>query len=141
MSEQEQMQPIVERRVSWTSRFGCFFGVILWSILMLIPGFFCVLAFQGEIALWHGSNIPDPTEHPVIQVKLISEIDASGLIITRSYVATDADDNVCVESDISYLLWDGADENQNVKYCQCYLRVDDGVRWLYQGSTSGACGR
>lgn len=135
MSEQEQ--PVIERRVNWASRIGCFAGVFIWSLIMLIPGFFCAIAFQGELALWYGDSMPDSAEHPVIQVKLISEIEASGFIITNSYITGGDDTATCVQSNITYLLWNG--DGENAQYCQCYERESVEENWVYQQTILGTC--
>jgi hypothetical protein len=115
-------------------RAGC---LIIWIPLILLPIIFIVLATQNEIAVWHGDSMPEGSAHPVIQVKLIMEIDTRGLNITRSYLATETDQSLCVQTDVSFLLWQG--RGDNVSYCDCYAREATTQPWLFSASTAGVC--
>ncbi|MBK9122882.1 MAG: hypothetical protein IPM16_07130 [Chloroflexi bacterium] len=123
--------PMTVRGCLW--RAGC---LIIWFPLILLPIVLLALAVQGEIALWHRSDFPDSHEHPFLQAKLLMDIDTRGLNLTRSFIASgEGSDAVCVQTYVSYMLWQG--EGEPSSYCDCYAR--SGERWALQSTAAGDC--
>lgn len=133
----ETGEPIVVKEK--LSRRGCLWRVgcvAVWLPLMLLPLLLLLIAVQGEIALWHPADFPDSAEHPFFQAKLLMDIDTRGLNVTRSYIAARSDDGaVCVQTHVSYVLWQG--EGPPASYCDCYARSSE--RWTLQSSSQGTC--
>lgn len=118
-------------------RLGCFVGVSLWVIVLLIPGFLFLLAIEGEIAVWHGAGFPEPEAHPLLQVKLLMEIDTRGLNITASHISHETSTAACVQTNVNYVLWQG--EGEPASYCDCYTRPDASASWALSETYPGAC--
>ncbi len=118
-------------------RLGCGLGLIVWLIVMLIPGFLFLLAIQQEISIWHGGGFPERDYHPALQIKLMMDIDTRGVSITRSYTAVSEDNATCVETQVQYILWQGRGEP--AAYCDCYTRASLQGDWSYRGTQQGAC--
>ncbi len=134
----------VGRREAHIKRAGCGCAVIAWSLIMLLPLALFILAAQGEIALWHGDRIPDASAHPMLQVRLLSEIRSQGLVITTSSLAhqsqQDGEARACVQTHVRYLMWEG--EGQDASYCDCYARPaesDANADWQYLGTSLDTC--
>lgn len=134
---QEQAVVYVGHMRAYARRTGCLIAVLLWSLFMLFPMFLFLLAINGEIALWHGGNFPENESHPLLQVKLLSEIQTRGLNITASYVAESSETAACVQTDVRYLLWQGRGEN--ISYCDCYTRETAQSTWTPAATTRGVC--
>jgi hypothetical protein len=125
----------VGRRSAYLKRAGCGLAVLLWMVVLLIPGLFFLLAIQGEVALWHGAGVPEPEAHPLLQVKLLMEVETRGLNITRSVPIIQSNDVTCMQTSVNYLLWQG--EGNNVSYCDCYRR--NGEMWEFISTNEGNC--
>jgi hypothetical protein len=111
-------------------------GLILWfSVLMLPCGLFW-FASGGEIILHH-ANIPEPVTHPLLQIGTVMNSQESGMQITTSYITTQTDTDMCVQTNVSYLLWKSRSENPNTSFCDCYQRENES--WLATSTTSGNC--
>lgn len=117
-------------------RLGC---LAIWFPLIMLPLVLFALAIQGEVALWHNSAFPSGAEHPVLQIKLLMDIDTRGLNVTRSYVSSSADGNnaACVQTHVRYLLWQG--ESTPADYCDCYARASDAEPWTLTSTAAGQC--
>ncbi|GAB1421819.1 hypothetical protein MASR2M15_20100 [Anaerolineales bacterium] len=116
-------------------RAGCGFLLIGWFLLLLLPCFLFSLAARGTLGIGH-PGLPEPENHPLVQVQLISEIDYRGLALTRSYLSSQTDSNLCIETAVSYLLWEG--EGDNALYCECYFLTDSGD-WQYNEFLDQPC--
>jgi hypothetical protein len=127
----------VGQRRAFVRRIGCGFAVILWAVFMLIPGFLLLLAVQNEVIIWHGSSVPEPEAHPLLQVKLLMEIQTRGVSITTSQPQTSANNQTCMQTHVRYVLWQG--QGENVSYCDCYTRLEGGA-WQFMSTASGNCG-
>lgn len=132
--EQPEIIYVGQRR-AYTRRFGCGLAVLAWLLVLLIPGFLFLLAIQGEIVLWHGGDVPASESHPLLQVKLLMEIETRGLNITRSTPVTQSESETCMQTVVSYLLWQG--EGSNVSYCDCYERANE--TWQLTSTGDGSC--
>jgi hypothetical protein len=111
-------------------------GLVIWFLLLMSPCALFWFASGGELILHH-ANIPDPVSHPLLQIGTISESDYRGLRITTSYVTTQTETNMCVETHANYLLWRSRGESPNTAFCDCYARAND--TWQFTTTTSGVC--
>jgi hypothetical protein len=137
MSENEQPLPEVAetpvsiRPRSRLRRLGCWIGLTIWLILLLLPCVMIALISQGEIAIQLG-NVPGQS----FRVWLIQEATERGLGIARPSVYTTGDNsNVCLQTDTSFLLWMG--KGGSTSYCECYTH--NGDDWKSLGATQGSC--
>jgi len=125
------------RRRAWYKRPGCLVGVVIWFIVMLLPLFLFILAIEGELTINHPGDVPNKFAHPMLQVKLIMEIDYRGLSITTSSVNREGDDDLCIENQTRYLLWQG--EGEPATYCQCYSRDEADDDWQRTEQPGATC--
>jgi hypothetical protein len=112
-------------------RFGCAFGLLLWALLLLSPCPFIILAIQGQIVI-------DTGDAPEQQLRLwlIMEADQRGIGFSQAFVERNGDE-VCVETNVQFLLWQG--DADPVKYCQCYLNMENMDTWSLSETYSGDC--
>ena len=111
-------------------RIGCGIGFVIWVILLLFPCFAIALIAQGEIAVQLG-DVPGQS----FRVWLIQDASERGLGIARPSVHTDANSNVCLQTDTSFLLWMG--KGESTSYCECYTHDSD--NWKSVNSAQGSC--
>lgn len=121
-------------------RLGCGLLLVIWFMLLLTPCTLFYLATNGEIRVWH-SDIPEPHSHPRLLVELVSEIDYRGLRLERSSsVDNDLSDNAtCVQTSVSYLLWESIEDDLDTTYCDCYVREDDVSEWVLTSTVLNMC--
>lgn len=121
-------------------RLGCWLLLVFWFALLLTPCGLFYLAANGEIRLEHG-QVPDAHAHPRLLIALISESDDRGLRIESSTIKTaDEDSMLCVETVVTFLLWESSGGNQNVHFCDCYRRLDEASSWDLISTHGAACG-
>ncbi|MBC8171971.1 MAG: hypothetical protein H7X77_09870 [Anaerolineae bacterium] len=125
------------RRRAYAGRLGCAGLVLAWALCLLIPGVLMYLAVQGEIAIWHGSSVPEWEQHPLLQVKLLMEIETRGISITTSTSITLPADVTCMQTDVRFVLWQGSGDNVN--YCDCYQGDESGKVWQLISTIRGVC--
>jgi hypothetical protein len=125
------------RRRAYAGRFGCALIVLGWSLCLLIPGLLMYLAVQGEIALWHGGDVPAREDHPRFQVKLLMEAETRGISVTTSIPLTLPANVTCMQTDVRFVLWEGSGDN--VSYCDCYQGDTSGEVWQLISTTNGVC--
>ena len=129
------------RKKSLPRRIGCWLLIAVWFAILLTPCGLFYLAANGEIRLQH-SQIPDPHAHPRLLISLISESDDRGLRIESSTIqAEGGEPGICVETSVRFLLWESSGGNQNVSYCDCYLRPNPGSAWELISTYGTACSR
>ncbi len=120
-------------------RLGCWLLIVIWFLFLLTPCGLFYLAANGEIRLDH-SEIPDAHAHPRLLVSLISESESRGLRIERSTLKIAQDDTqLCVETAVTFLLWESSGGNQDVHFCDCYLRADVDSAWRLESTFGAAC--
>jgi hypothetical protein len=124
-------EKLTAKGIAW--RAGC---IVIWLPLILLPLLLMLLALNGELVVWHGNDMPDREAHPWFKATLIMEIDTRGLNITRSSLVSGADGLTCVQTDVSFVLWQGEGEPAN--YCDCYQRA--GEAWQLVSTGAGICG-
>ena len=137
MSENEQPLPDVEQTPvpikprSRLRRLGCWLGLAIWLVLLLLPCFMIALIAQGEIAIQLG-DLPGQS----FRVWLIQDATERGLGIARPSVHSNGDNsNICLQTDINFLMWMGKGDSTSV--CECYTR--DGDNWKSVSSAQGSC--
>lgn len=108
-------------------RVGC---VVVWFVAMMIPFVLFILAARGEIIIPTG-DAPDQR----IRLWLIMEPYERGLGISQATVI-EVDGLSCVQTDVSFLLWEGQAED-GLTYCECYARRD--AAWDLQSVAEGRC--
>lgn len=111
-------------------------GLVLWFSILMLPCTLFWFASGGEIILHHAS-IPEPVTHPLLQIGTVMNSRDSGMQITTSYITNQTDADMCVQTNVSYLLWKSRGENQNTSFCDCYKRENES--WLATSTTSGGC--
>jgi hypothetical protein len=124
----QDVAPIKPR--SRLRRIGCGIGFVIWIVLLLFPCLAIALIAQGEVAVQLG-GVPGQS----LRVWLIQDATERGLGIARPSVHADANSNVCLQTDTSFLLWMGS--STSTSYCECYTH--EGDNWNPVSSTQGAC--
>lgn len=124
---------------AWWQRRGCLFGLLAWLGLMAIPFCLLLLAFQQEITINHWGDVPSRFEHPLAQVVLIMEPRNQGLRFTRSTVQRLDENRVCMQTYISFWIWEGQAQD-SIQYCKCYSRADKADEWDGGVVTTGSDG-
>ena len=127
------------RKKSLPRRLGCWLLVAVWFLFLSTPCGLFYLAANGEIRFEH-NQIPDPHAHPRLLISLISERADRGLRIERSTIAFIEDSaRLCVETAVTFLLWQSSAGNQNVVFCDCYWRADADSAWQLASTFGAAC--
>ncbi|MBC8099657.1 MAG: hypothetical protein H7Y11_09455 [Armatimonadetes bacterium] len=138
VNEDETAIPLpAPRKRGVVGRVGCVGALLLWLIVILFPAFLLVLAVQGEVTVWHGSDVPEPGLHPLLQVNLLMEIQTRGVSITTSTPSTQPGDLTCMQTEVRFVLWQGTGDN--VGYCDCYTRANAQAPWQFVRMGQGAC--
>lgn len=136
---QQTRRSIFKTPESTLGRVGCGVGLVLWFALLLTPCALFYMAMYGQITIHH-ANIPEPEAHPLVQVQLVMEPDNRGLRVTTSQSQSASEHDMCVQTDVRYLLWQSeSDESQNVSFCDCYIRDDEDADWAFTEQTGGSC--
>jgi hypothetical protein len=124
---------VLPPRRSPIRRLGCTIAVIIWFMVLLTPCLCIVLASQGEIAIRLG-DLPGQS----FRLWLLSESRQRGVGISRPSIHTAEDENqVCLQTDVSFMLWEGIAEATT--YCECYTRPDNNVGWELLSNQQTAC--
>ncbi len=100
----------------WLRRFGYLLIVIIWLMIMCFPTFAFALATNGQIQL--GSNPRNQLRFFLVQEE---EADGIGVEWSRPLLG-----KTCSKTTVTYFLWEGSSQGQNVSYCQCF-DPDSGV--------------
>jgi hypothetical protein len=135
--EGEVLPPSPPSRFRWFARGGCALLTVVWFLILLLPCFFIVLASQQQITISQG-GLPDQQ----IRIWLIMESAQRGLGFssTATYPVKEAGlptDGVCLQTNVSYILWQGQGEAS--QYCECYSGSGD--NWTPIKSYSSECPR
>lgn len=124
---------VVMPRRSPIRRVGCAILLVIWFVVLLLPCMFGLLLTRGEIMITTGSA-PNQT----LRLWLISEADERGLGLSSASVYSGANNNeLCVQTDVRYLLWAGRAEP--VGYCECYTRSAPDQPWEYTDAIDATC--
>lgn len=134
-----QHRPLFTIPTSRVGKLGCGIALILWFSFLLLPCAMFSLATAGEITLSQ-QGVPEPASQPLMQIKLIMEPDERGLQFTRSFVAVSDDAQLCVQTNVNYVLWQTETEgDQSVVYCDCYASSEENAAWTFTETTLANC--
>jgi hypothetical protein len=136
--EERLRRPLIAVPQSRLGRLLFGLGLIVWFALLLLPCLFFFLATSGEITVWH-QNIPNAAQHPAFQVRLVMEIEQRGFQITRSSVLPESDTRLCIETYVSYVLWQRDETSRDTHYCDCYSRPAADAQWALAAANLSAC--
>lgn len=128
----EAAPPALPARRSPLRRTGCIIALIVWFAILLTPCFFIVLAVQQEISITTGSA---PGQQ--VRLWLVSDADQRGLALSTASVRQAAENAICVQTDVRFLLWAG--EAEPINYCECYERASSEDSWSATTMTTGIC--
>lgn len=132
-------RPLITVPDSRFGKLGCGLLVVIWFAVLMLPCAMFWLATGNAFTLNH-ANVPEPQEHPLLQVQLIMDVDNRGLQISRSSIQQSSETNLCVSSQVNYLLWASDGDDLNVAFCQCYDRETANDAWTFVGTQStGLC--
>ncbi|MCL4253889.1 MAG: hypothetical protein KJ043_08925 [Anaerolineae bacterium] len=127
----------VEPKRNPLRRLGCTVLLILWFIFLLLPLFLFIMAVQQEITIAHAGDIPESYQHPLFQVQLVMEEDYRGLRIVNATLHNGTDTNICVQTNVRYMLWEG--EGESATFCRCYERDSAESEWTLLEQNLEAC--
>lgn len=138
MNPRETRQPIIPAPETTREKIIFAIGLTLWFMLLSTPCAMVWLASGGEVYI--SQDVPDKLDHPRLQMQLISDADYTGFRVTRSWIASESENNLCLETHNSYALWNNrTDEDPSVVFCDCYERESVDDRWLFTTSETEAC--
>lgn len=119
-------------RRSRLGRWGCRLAVVVWFLILLTPCFCLALASQGEISVRLG-DIPGQS----FRIWLLSESRQRGVGISRpSVVASSVANQVCLQTDVSFILWAGSEDATT--YCECFAQSTNST-WKFVSNNQGNC--
>lgn len=124
--------PTVQKKEPTSRRLGRWVLVVVWFMILLVPGFFILMVINGEVSIALG----DAPEQKV-RVWLLSEIRERGFAISTGSVASRTESEVCVQTRLRYLLWQGTPEPAD--FCECFVRADPNAEWSFTTSWQGEC--
>jgi hypothetical protein len=140
MTEPIEAQPVldgppapVRRRRSPLRRLGCGIALVFWFLVLLLPCALFTMATQGQITISQG-GLPGQE----IRVWLIMEIEQRGLGVSSTSVHGSDPNALCLQTNVSYLLWAGRADPTT--YCDCYARPDAQNAWELVSTQMDACG-
>lgn len=135
--ELEYMVREVKQKPGLLRHAGCGVLLLIWVTALLIPLVLFVLAVQGDITISHRGDVPDKIQHPRFQAFLLMEPEVRGLQFTRSSVRREGETNLCIQVNVSYVLWEG--EGIPAAYCDCYGREALDDDWHYVETVQPVC--
>jgi hypothetical protein len=113
-------------------------AVALWFGILLLPCAMFMLAVNGTIRIPHLSA-PQPETQPFFEINLLMSVEQRGLQFVRSVVLPENNNRQCVETHVSYLMWQTDGTNESAVFCDCFTRQEDDPRWQRGDSTLEAC--
>lgn len=128
---------IVKKPVSRVRRLGCIIVLVLWFLFLMLPLGLFILAAEGDFTIGRGNDIPDASEYPRFQLKLIMEPDYRGISLINTSLHRDGDRNLCIQTNVRYVLWEG--DGDPAVYCNCYTRASLDDDWVFVSTTIAAC--
>ncbi|MEL6272306.1 MAG: hypothetical protein AAFV33_25545 [Chloroflexota bacterium] len=131
MPEDVQPERVWTRREVMIRRFWFWVGIIAWIVTLLIPFFLVVLAMRGQVEVNLPGDVPEN-----LRVWMVMEKDERGVAYSLPTVAERSDEELQVQTNVRYLLWEG--ENESLAYCSTYSRVEGD--WQLAGVSEVACG-
>jgi hypothetical protein len=118
-------------RKSILRRPGCVIALVIWFVLLLtIPYFIFTMVTSGEISLTTG-GAPDQRA----RLWLISNPRERGFGFSNTWVASEGENRLCMQTDVQYWLWQGSQAPS--VYCECY--TGGAAAWSFTSATQAAC--
>lgn len=109
---------------------GCVIALIIWFVVLLLPCFLIILAVRGEISITTGSA---PEQR--LRIWVIQEAGQSGIGISNVDVQPNGADALCVQTNVSFVMWRG--EAEAMHYCECYAQSESG--WQLTSVEQSTC--
>ena len=132
MAEQTPEVVYVKQKPSLMRRILRIAGVLVFLIFLITPCFFITLATQGEIVIGLGS-VPGQE----MRIWLVMDADQRGIGYSTPSVIAQSDQAVCVQTNVSYALWEG--EADAAVFCDCYARADANSAWELTSTNTNVC--
>ena len=107
------------------------FYVFVWVIFMSIPILFVMMAIVGEFR-FQAIGVP---KDEVVRIWLVREPKERGFGFSIPSVVDRMDDELYVQTNVNYLLWQGTGES--VSYCMGYQRSER--EWQQFSISEGKC--
>ena len=135
---QRTRQPLFRTPTTRFGKLGCWMLVVLWFCLLTLPLIMFWLASGRSITVPRG-GIPASEQYPHFQLSLIMNTDNRGLQFTNTSVERNSPTNLCVETDVNYLLWAREEAQNAAVFCDCYERSDSGTDWVFVETLNTTC--
>jgi len=136
---EQTRRPLIRVPQSRIGKFGCGLLTTLWFMILLLPCGLFYLAFVGQITVQQ-SNVPEPAAHPMFELQLVMDADNRGFRVTRSVVQAGTETEVCLETYVSYYLWQSNEaQSPNTTFCDCYSRAAASDDWEFIDQQAGTC--
>ena len=132
LTEDTPPQPAAPSGRSPLRRLGCGCALLIWFLVLLSPCFIIVLATQGQITISQG-DLPGQE----VRIWLVQEANERGVGISSTSSYDHSNGEICVQTVVTYVLWQGLGEPAT--YCDCYERVGEDSDWSLVSTTPGAC--
>lgn len=132
-------QPLLTIPDSRLGKLGCGCALVIWFTILSLPCALFWFASGNEIRIPH-SNAPDAYDHPLLEIGLIMTTENRGLKFKTSTIHSTGDNTVCVQTRLSYLLWETREADPSTAYCDCYERASSESAWTSTGTTGTTCG-
>jgi hypothetical protein len=129
---------IIPRPTTPLAKVGCGAALVVWFAILLLPLAMFWLGSGRTITIPRG-GIPDASDHPRLELRLIMDADNRGLQVKRAGVAQQNAELICIQESVTYLLWQSDENSENALYCQCYERESINAQWSLRGTTDGVC--
>lgn len=107
-------------------------GLVIWFTLLLLPCVLFTLAVNQEIAIPTG-DLPGQQ----VRIWLVMEVEQRGLGYSTASVTQRSETEVCLTTDIGFLLWQG--QAEAARYCECYARSSASEPWSLASMEMAAC--
>jgi hypothetical protein len=117
-------------------RLGCMAALVLWFAVLLLPCAMIYLAMGNSITIAN-NNIPEPEQHPLLELHLIMEIKNRGFRLSSSGIASQTESQLCINNSVTYLLWASDASATDSQYCQCYEAANG--TWQFTEQYAGQC--
>lgn len=108
-------------------------GIAVWVVILSIPFFFVVLGMRGEMSIPLAGDFPENR----LRIWMVMEPYERGIGYSLPRVAERSDVELHVETQVSYLMWEG--EGENAVYCQQYTQDSDSATWIMADTAEGRC--
>lgn len=109
-------------------RIGCGVMLVLWFSALSLPFAMFWLGMGQSITIPRvGSPVAD---YPLLEIRLIMEIENRGLQIKRTNTFDQTDSRICYQTVMNYALWQADDSGDpTTSYCECYGYDAAGEQW------------